>query len=619
MRILYATQWFEPEPILKGIYFAKLMRAHGHEVRVVTGFPNYPGGRLYPGYRLKPLRRDLMDGVPIDRLPLYPSHSRSAVGRILNYVSFAMSLTVYGIFTLRRADVMYVYHPPLTAGLAAAVIAAVRRIPFVYAIHDLWPDTLAASGMVSNQVVLRIVERLCLWVYGRADQIVVVSPGFKRNLIEKGVPESKIAMIYNWPNETQVRSRSDSDLRAFALEGRFNIVFAGNMGPAQGLETVLRAAKIVESAAPEVQFILVGDGIEADRLRARAAALAVQSVRIMPRVPQSEIGALLAAADVLLVHLRDDSLFRITIPAKTQFYLAMGKPILMGVSGDAAALVEQAGAGVVVKPEDAQALAAAALELARLPKKDISAMGARGRAFYEKELSAAKGILATLAVLDSAASARRRGSIVKRGFDVVVACAALVLLSPAIVATAAVLAMDVGFPVLFRQLRPGLYGKPYCLYKFRTMRELRDATGGWLPDAERLTPVGKIVRRLSLDELPQLWNVLRGDMSLVGPRPLLMTYLDRYTPEQARRHEVKPGITGWAQVSGRNAISWEQKLELDVWYVKNSSFLLDLKILAMTVVQVFRRHGISATGHETMPEFRGTFDARDQPKEPKKS
>ena len=136
MRILYATQWFEPEPILKGIYFSKLLRAHGHDVRVVTGFPNYPGGTLYPGYRLKLLRRDTMDAIPIDRVPLYPSHSRSACGRILNYVSFAASLTVYGIFTRKRPDVLYAYHPPLTVGLAAAIIAAVRRIPFVYDIQE---------------------------------------------------------------------------------------------------------------------------------------------------------------------------------------------------------------------------------------------------------------------------------------------------------------------------------------------------------------------------------------------------------------------------------------------------------------------------------------------------
>jgi lipopolysaccharide/colanic/teichoic acid biosynthesis glycosyltransferase len=619
MRILYATQWFDPEPILKGISFATLLRAHGHEVRVVTGFPNYPGGRLYPGYRLRLLRRDIIDGIPVDRVPLYPSHSRSALGRVLNYASFALSLTVYGLFTGRRPDVMYVYHPPLTVGLAAAVVAAVRRIPFVFAIHDMWPDTLAASGMISNRVALRVADRLCRWVYAKADRLVVVSPGFMRKLVEKGVPSSKVDVIYNWPNEAEARARGGSDLTPFALEGRFNIVYAGNIGGAQGLETVVHAAKIVEATAPSVQFILVGGGIETDSVRAVAAELGSRSVRIMPRIPPSEIGDLLAAADVLLVHLKDAPLFRITIPAKTQFYLAMGKPILMGVRGDAADLIEKSGAGIVVKPEDAEALAAGALELSRLPKADLAAMGMRGRAFYERELSAAQGIRATLAVLDAAVGAHRRDSMLKRGFDVAVAGAALVILSPVFLASAAVLALDLGFPVLFRQIRPGRNCRPYCLYKFRTMHELRDASGQLLPDADRLTGIGRIVRRLSLDELPQLWNVVIGDMSLVGPRPLLMAYLDRYTPQQARRHEVRPGITGWAQVNGRNAVSWEEKLDLDVWYVNNRSFLLDLKILAITVVRVLRRQGISAAGHETMPEFRGARDAPDRAGGPEKS
>jgi len=617
MRILYATQWFEPEPILKGIEFAKLLHTHGHDVRVVTGFPNYPDGKLYPGYGLKLIRREFMDGIPIDRVPLYPSHSRSVVGRILNYVSFAMSLTVYGLVVLKRPDVMYVYHPPLTVGLAAAVVGAIRRIPLVLAIHDIWPDTLASTGMISNRIVLRIVGRLCHWVYGRADRIVVVSPGFKRLLCEREIPDSKIELIYNWANDADARSETGSNLTAFALEGRFNIVFAGNMGAAQGLEAVVRAAKIVEHTAPEVQFILVGDGIDADHLRRYAAAIAAQSVRIMPRMPRSEIGNLLAAADVLLVHLKDDPLFHHTIPAKTQFYLAMGKPILMGGSGDAADLVERAKAGIVVKPEDVRALAAAAVDLARLPKEELAAMGAHGCAFYQKQLSATKGILATLAVLDSAVRARRRGYGAKRGFDMMMAAVALVLLSPAILVTAVVLALDLGFPVIFRQIRPGLDARPYVIYKFRTMRELRDLTGNRLPDAERLTPLTRILRQLSLDELPQLWNVLRGDMSLVGPRPLLMAYLDRYTQEQARRHEVRPGITGWAQVNGRNAVSWDEKLAMDVWYVNNCCFALDLKILVMTMVRVLRRQGISAAGHETMPEFRGKLDSPNVPSEPK--
>jgi sugar transferase EpsL len=159
--------------------------------------------------------------------------------------------------------------------------------------------------------------------------------------------------------------------------------------------------------------------------------------------------------------------------------------------------------------------------------------------------------------------------------------------------------------VLFRQLRPGLHGKPFTLYKFRTMTDARDKYGHLLPDEQRITKIGALVRNLSLDELPQFWNVIKGEMSLVGPRPLLMEYLTRYTPEEARRHDVTPGITGWAQVNGRNAISWQSKFALDVWYVDHASFFLDLRILWMTCRRVIRRSGISKQGHATMPQFMG--------------
>jgi lipopolysaccharide/colanic/teichoic acid biosynthesis glycosyltransferase len=196
--------------------------------------------------------------------------------------------------------------------------------------------------------------------------------------------------------------------------------------------------------------------------------------------------------------------------------------------------------------------------------------------------------------------------MLKRGMDVGASIAGLVITAPVIAIVAILVRFLLGPPVFFRQVRPGLQGRPFRVSKFRTMTAARDDDGGFLPDEQRLTALGRFLRLMSLDELPQLWNVLTGDMSLVGPRPLLPEYLPRYTERQRRRHEVKPGITGWAQVNGRNALSWEQKFELDVWYVDHWSIWLDLKILWMTVVQVLRRDGISQAGHATMPEFLGT-------------
>jgi lipopolysaccharide/colanic/teichoic acid biosynthesis glycosyltransferase len=194
----------------------------------------------------------------------------------------------------------------------------------------------------------------------------------------------------------------------------------------------------------------------------------------------------------------------------------------------------------------------------------------------------------------------------KRLFDFVAASLALLLLAFPLLALAWLIRRKLGSPVLFRQVRPGLHGKPFTMVKFRTMTDERGQDGALLPDAQRLTPFGRFLRSSSLDELPELWNVLRGDMSLVGPRPLLMEYLPLYTPDQARRHVVRPGITGWAQVNGRNAISWEEKFALDVWYVDNRSMWMDVQILWRTVRKVLVRDGISAAGEVTMPKFTGS-------------
>jgi len=193
----------------------------------------------------------------------------------------------------------------------------------------------------------------------------------------------------------------------------------------------------------------------------------------------------------------------------------------------------------------------------------------------------------------------------KRALDLSLAVPALAVLAPVGVAVGALARAKLGSPILFRQKRPGRNGEIFEILKFRTMTDARDASGALLPDDERLTAFGGLLRRTSLDELPTLWNVIRGDMSLVGPRPLLVQYLDRYTPEQHRRHEVAPGITGWAQVNGRNALTWKRKLELDVWYVENLSLRTDLGILFRTAAQVLGQRGISAEGHATMPEFMG--------------
>jgi colanic acid biosynthesis glycosyl transferase WcaI len=391
MKILYLGQFFNPEPSFKGLSFMGELAKRGHEVEVLTGFPNFPGGKVYAGYKVRAFQREMLGGLRVNRVALYPSHSTSAIGRVLNYGSFALSASVLGPFVTRKPDVVYVYSPPATVGMPAAILSALRGVPFVYDVQDLWPDTVATTGMLSNRRILAGIGRWCSFVYRRAAHIAVLSPGFKRALTGRGVPERKITVIPNWCNESSggLPGFDENLAQSQGLGGRFNILFAGTLGKGQDLDAVLAAAEVCALRNPRIQFVFVGDGVERARLEAKAKGRA--NVRFLPYRPPSEMPALLALADVLLVHLKADPLFAITIPSKTQSYLEAGKPILMAVAGDAADIVSAAGAGMLTPPGDPERLAAAALAMAELDPAVLRAMGEAGRTYYYRELSLERG------------------------------------------------------------------------------------------------------------------------------------------------------------------------------------------------------------------------------------
>lgn len=406
-RLILLTQWFDPEPTFKGLVFAKALQRSGFAVEVVTGFPNYPGGKVYDGYRIRPITREVVDGVEVTRLALFPSHNQSAISRMANYLSFCVSSFFYLAFFARSADIVYVYHPPLTSGIAAAAAKFFRRTPTVIDIQDLWPDTLAATGMLNNRRILNIVGRVCNWVYRRMDHIVVLSPGFKTILTARNVPAGKIDVIYNWADEASIATPTRSRPESMPDDGKFRVLFAGNMGRAQALDTAIDAAKILAIKVPNVELCFLGGGLEVTRLQQRVLEESLANVRFLPKVPMGEVGAYLTAADCLLVHLRADPLFEITIPSKTQAYMAAGKPVLIGVSGDAADLVLKAASGLRFASEDAVALAAAIKKLAALDTSELAKMGENGRNYYFGHLSIEKGVAAFAAIF--------RQQIAKRG------------------------------------------------------------------------------------------------------------------------------------------------------------------------------------------------------------
>ena len=401
-RIILLMQFYEPEPVYKGQAFAEAVARAGYEVEVVTGFPNYPGGKVYDGYRIRPIRREERNGIRITRLALYPSHDGSKIGRILNYLTFAFSVLVYLTFFARRANLVYAYSPPPTVGMAAALARLVRRFPVVVDIHDLWPDTLPSSGMLNNPRALAVIDRACNWMYRRIQHVILHSNGFRARLLERGVPPEKATAIIGWTGEGAAEApvpEIPENMRA--LPG-FKLLYAGNIGSAQALDTVLEAAKLMQDAGEGqvATFCFLGSGVARDDLVARAAEMGLANVAFLPRVPPAEVSAYLAAADALLVHLRDESLFSITMPSKAQAYMVAGRPIVMGVRGEASALIERAKCGVSVPPEDPRAMVEAVQTLSAMSLTDRATMGQNGHDYYWEHLSMEKGMSRFISIFD---------------------------------------------------------------------------------------------------------------------------------------------------------------------------------------------------------------------------
>ncbi|MBU4270483.1 MAG: glycosyltransferase family 4 protein [Planctomycetes bacterium] len=380
MRILLLTQWYPPEPQKWRSDLSEMLQALGHDVTVLTGFPNYPSGNLYPGYRVRAWQRETIGGVRIIRVPLYPDHSTSSLKRSVNYLSFTAAASVLGPFLIPRPDIVYVFSPPLTLACPGWLLSRLFRVPLACEIQDMWPETLEATGMLHNRRILRGMDRFGNWFYRRCRAIRVISPGFRRNLIGKGVAAEKIHCIPNWVDTEFYHPREyDRDLaEELQLAGRFNVMYAGTIGRAQGIEVALDAAELLRDL-PDVQFVLVGDGTDLAALQEAARERGLTNVKFLGRHPESLMSRLLSLADVLLVHLRDEPLFRITIPHKIYTYMAVGKPILAAVEGDAAATIEASRAGWTCPPGRAEAMAAAVRRLRALSPDERNAMGQNGR------------------------------------------------------------------------------------------------------------------------------------------------------------------------------------------------------------------------------------------------
>lgn len=409
MRILILTIYHDPEPIPKTGELARELQRRGHDVTVVTAFPHYPSGQLYPGYRLAPWRWEHREGVRVLRTYIYPYHGSRSSLRMLNYATWMLS-SMQAAWLAPSCDVIYVWHPPLTVGISAWIISKLKRVPFVYDIQDLWPESALASGLMRPGRLVDMLYRLAGWVYRQAPRILVVSQAAASYLRDRGVDASKISVAHHWLDTRPFERETTRNVREeFGWSRKFIVMFAGNLGMVQGLETVIEAAALLRDAKVEesIEFILVGDGADRPRLERLISEKGVTNVRFAGQHPSSEMPAFMRAADVLLVHLRCSQIADHAIPTKILSYMAAGRPVLCATGGAAADLIRSAEAGIVTDPGDAAALVEAVVHLASLSPEAREQLGQNGRAYLHAHFEKQAVIDEYERVLSEMAAARR--------------------------------------------------------------------------------------------------------------------------------------------------------------------------------------------------------------------
>ncbi|SMO82303.1 glycosyltransferase family 4 protein [Propioniciclava tarda] len=396
--VCYITQWYPPEPVGPSHWIPEKLATAGLEVRVLTGIPNWPTGEVAAGYQAWKPMRELVNGLRVRRTPLYPSHDSSAVRRFLNYASWALSATFFGLNDLRRSDIAIVHSSPATAALPAMAARLLFKRPYVLMIQDLWPDSIYSSGFLASKRARRVLDatvgRFVARSYAWAAHITVLSPSMKALLITRGVPADKITLVYNWIDENALApAPADPELRESLgiSPDDFVAMYAGAHGPAQGLDVLLDAMALVPTDS-RIHLVMVGDGIDAPRLKARATALGLDNkVHFVGRVPQDRMPSMMAAADIQVACLKDTELFRVNMPSKIQTVLALGQPLLAVMAGDPAHVVDAAGAGWSADPNDAASVSAALQSASKQDSATMAAMGDAGRQAYFDQMASRVG------------------------------------------------------------------------------------------------------------------------------------------------------------------------------------------------------------------------------------
>lgn len=407
------SQWYDPEvgSAAQAGIIARSLRELGHGVEIVTGLPNYPSGKLYPGYQPAIYQSEVLDGIKVHRAPLYPSHDGNSLRRSANYLSFAAAGSLVANLKMSKVDACLVYASPATAALPAMVRRILRRTPFVVHIHDLWPDSVMSSGFLSRRGAAAAswpLSKFCSAMYRSSHAIAITSPGMREKLVSRGVPDNKIHFVPNWADESIFYpTTASAELRqSLDVGDQTVIMYAGNLGEYQDLEALVGAATRLKDRK-DLLFLVVGDGVKRAELQRLADEAELPNLRFLGPRRLAEMPDLISLSDLQVVSLKSLEIFETTLPSKLMSVMASGRPILAALTGDAGGLVQESGAGYVVPPGDSLAMAAAIQQFARLAPEDRERMGRAGLEYYQSKL-ARSTVSARLAGLLTAAAASRK-------------------------------------------------------------------------------------------------------------------------------------------------------------------------------------------------------------------
>jgi lipopolysaccharide/colanic/teichoic acid biosynthesis glycosyltransferase len=554
----------------------------GHTFTAVTSHINYQTRKRWQNDD-----SELPEGLQIRRTWSTAGVGSGFVNRLTAFFSFMISAVLTGL-RVGHVDVVWGTSPPLFQALGAYVVAKMRRVPFVLEIRDLWPDFAVVTGVLRNPILIMISRRIEAFLYRHADLLIVNSPAYVEWVIDRGAAPQQVELI---PNGVDVGSFDnagrDCARAAMGIGDEFVVMYAGAHGLANHLDLILDAAAITQDR-DDILFVLVGDGRLKQGLEDRVRSEGLQNVRMFPAVSKAEIPDYLAAADICIAALKPVPLFDKTYPNKVFDYMAASRPTILAIDGVIREVLEEASGGTYVAPDDPDAVAAA-ITLYASDRDLCRRQGESAKRFvterFDRREQAQQAERMFQRALRDDVMTGLIGRAVKRMVDLVGAVIAMMLLAVPFLLVAIAIKIDSRGPVFFRQERVGRHGHVFRPWKFRTMVVDAESIGLGLNVGEgdaRITRVGRILRAVSGDELPQIIDVILGKMSLVGPRPTLRYQVERYTDEQRRRLLARPGITGLAAISGRNAISWGERIKLDIKYIDRWSLWSDFKILLAT-------------------------------------